>query len=98
MRGMVVLRWGTVRAVLGERPGAVERRREARLVGGLVARGQAFGGELGAVTMWTGLLAAREIAAAGVVVVADGGGSLGREARFGVSDRGGGQGLKAAGS
>src|SRR5207249_2111380 len=64
-------------------PGAfsrlVPRLRDAGLVDSFITSGQAFGGELESVTLWTGLLAAKEIAGADVVVVADGPGNLGTE-------------------
>src|SRR2546427_685981 len=82
-------------------PGAfsrlVPRLRDVGLVDAFVTCGQAFGGELEAVTVWTGLLAAKEIAAADVIVVADGPGNLGTETRFGVSALGSGAALNAAG-
>src|SRR5207244_13203084 len=68
------------------------------LLDGFITTGQAFGGELEAVTVWTGLLAAKELARADVVVVADGPGNLGTDTRFGVSALGSGEALNAAGS
>jgi hypothetical protein len=61
-----------------------------------VTAGQAFGGELEAVTVWTALLAAKEVAGADVVVVADGPGNLGTNTRWGVSALAGGHSLDAA--
>jgi hypothetical protein len=70
-------------------PGAfsrlVPRLRQAELLDGWVTCGQAFGGELEAVTLWSGLLAAKEVLAADVVVVADGPGNLGTDTKWGVS-------------
>ncbi|HET7235568.1 MAG TPA: DUF3866 family protein [Actinomycetota bacterium] len=70
--------------------------REASLLDGWVTSGQAFGGELEAVTVWTGLLAAIEVLAADVVVVSDGPGNLGSETTWGVSALGSGHALDAA--
>lgn len=70
-------------------PGAfsrlVPRLRDAGLLDGFVTTGQAFGGELEAVTLWTGLLAAKEVLHAEVIVVADGPGNLGTDTKWGVS-------------
>lgn len=70
-------------------PGAfsrlVPRLRQVDLLDGFVTCGQAFGGELEAVTVWTGLLAAVGIMDAEVVVVADGPGNLGTDTKWGVS-------------
>ena len=76
----------------------VTQRRAAGLVDTFVTCGQAFGGELEAVTVWTGLLAAVEIGSADVIVVADGPGNLGTDTRFGVTALGSGVALNAAGS
>src|SRR5439155_24336193 len=55
-------------------PGAfsrlVTRLRDAGLIDGWITCGQGFGGELEAVTGWTGMLAAKEILKAQVIVVA----------------------------
>lgn len=81
-------------------PGAlselVPRLRQVGLLDGWITVGQAFGGELEAVTIWTGLLAATEILGAEVVVVADGPGNLGTETTWGVSALGSGHALMAA--
>jgi Protein of unknown function (DUF3866) len=81
-------------------PGAfsrlVPRLREAGLLDGFVTTGQAFGGELEAVTIWTGLLAAREVLDADVVLVADGPGNLGTDTTWGVSALSSGHALNAA--
>ena len=58
--------------------------------------GQAFGGELEAVTIWTGLLAAAELVGADVVIVADGPGNLGTDTTWGVSALASGHALNAA--
>jgi hypothetical protein len=70
--------------------------RDAGLLAGFVTTGQAWGGELEAVTIWTGLLAATEVAEADVVVVADGPGNLGTDTTWGVSALGSGEALNAA--
>jgi hypothetical protein len=81
-------------------PGALSRLvpslRGAGLLDAFVTAGQAFGGELEAVTVWTGLLAAKEVAGADVIVVADGPGNLGTATRWGVSALAGGNTLNAA--
>ncbi|HEY6677714.1 MAG TPA: DUF3866 family protein [Actinomycetota bacterium] len=74
----------------------VPRLRHARLLDGFITCGQAFGGELEAVTIWTGLLAAVEVLEADVVVVADGPGNLGTDTTWGVSALGSGHALNAA--
>jgi uncharacterized protein DUF3866 len=70
-------------------PGAfsrlVPRLREAGLLHGWITAGQAFGGELEAVTVWTALLGAVHVLEADVVVVADGPGNLGTDTTWGVS-------------
>jgi hypothetical protein len=74
----------------------VPRLRDAGLLDGSITCGQAFGGELEAVTIWTGLLAAVEVLEADVVVVADGPGNLGTETAWGVSALTSGYALNAA--
>ncbi|MGZ5306214.1 MAG: DUF3866 family protein [Actinomycetota bacterium] len=70
-------------------PGAFSRLvfelRDAGLIDGWITCGQAFGGELEAVTVWTGMLAAKEVLEADVIVVADGPGNLGTDTTWGVS-------------
>jgi Protein of unknown function (DUF3866) len=70
--------------------------RDAGLVDGWITCGQAFGGELEAVTIWSGLLAAIEVLEAEVIVVADGPGNLGTDTTWGVSALGSGHALMAA--
>ena len=81
-------------------PGAFSRLvgdlRAAGLVDGWITCGQAFGGDLEAVTVWTGLLAARAVLGADVIVVADGPGNLGTDTTWGVSALGSGHALNAA--
>ncbi|MFL5766211.1 MAG: DUF3866 family protein [Actinomycetota bacterium] len=74
----------------------VPRLRETDLVDAFITSGQAFGGELETVTTWSGLLAARNVVEADVVIVADGPGNLGTETTWGVSALGGGNALNAA--
>jgi hypothetical protein len=59
--------------------------REAGWLAGTVTVGQAFGGDLEAVTVHTGLLAARHVLGAQVAVVAQGPGNLGTGTRWGFS-------------
>jgi hypothetical protein len=73
----------------------VPRLREASLLDGWITCGQAFGGELEAITVWTGLLAAVEVLTADVVIVADGPGNLGSDTTWGVSALGSGHALDA---
>jgi Protein of unknown function (DUF3866) len=69
--------------------------RDAGLIDGWITCGQAFGGELEAVTLWTGMLAAKEVLGADVIVVADGPGNLGTDTTWGVSALGSGNALNA---
>jgi hypothetical protein len=69
--------------------------REAGLLDGWITCGQAFGGELEAITVWTGMLAAKEVLGADVIVVADGPGNLGSDTKWGVSALGSGNALNA---
>jgi uncharacterized protein DUF3866 len=73
----------------------VQRLREAGLLSGFVTCGQAFGGEVEAATVWTGLLAAKEVLGADAVVVADGPGNLGTATKWGVSALAGGNSMNA---
>ncbi len=59
--------------------------REAGWLAGTVSVGQAFGGDLEAVTVHTGLLAARHVLGADVAIVAQGPGNLGTGTRWGFS-------------
>jgi hypothetical protein len=80
-------------------PGALSRLvpqlREKELLDGFVTCGQAFGGELEAVTVWSGLLAAKELLGAEVIVMADGPGNLGTETKWGISALASGNSLNA---
>ncbi len=81
-------------------PGAfsrlVDSLRRTDLLEGWITCGHAFGGELEAVTIWTALLAAKELLRADVIVVADGPGNLGTDTTWGVSALTGGHALNAA--
>ena len=70
--------------------------RHVGLLDGWITCGQAFGGELEAVTVWSGLLAAKELLDAEVIVVADGPGNLGTDTKWGVSALASGHALMAA--
>ncbi|MGZ8611342.1 MAG: DUF3866 family protein [Actinomycetota bacterium] len=76
----------------------VPRLRDAGLLDGWISCGQAFGGELEAVTIWTGLLAAVDVLGADVVLVADGPGNLGTDTAWGVTALQSGHALNAAAS
>ena len=76
----------------------VHELRDAELLDGFVTAGQAFGGDLEAVTLWSGLLAAFAVLEAEVIVVADGPGNLGTATTWGVSALAGGHALDAAGT
>jgi Protein of unknown function (DUF3866) len=71
--------------------------RSAGLVDAVVTCGQALGGDLEAVSLFDGLLAARGVAGADAVVVADGPGKVGTATKWGASDVASGTGLNAAG-
>ncbi|MGO1509266.1 MAG: DUF3866 family protein [Actinomycetaceae bacterium] len=70
----------------------------AGLLAGTVTTGQAFGGDLEAVTTHTGLLGARLVLGADVVVLAQGPGNLGTGTRWGFSGVAAGEALNAAGT
>jgi hypothetical protein len=61
------------------------RLRAAGLVVGTVTAGQAFGGDLEAITLYSALAAARAVLAADLVVVAQGPGGMGSGTTFGFS-------------
>ncbi|WP_432488968.1 DUF3866 family protein [Kineococcus sp. SYSU DK018] len=75
---------------------AVAGLREAGWLAACVSTGQSFGGDLEAATVHTGLLAARLVAGADVVVVAQGPGNLGTGSRWGFSGVAAGEALNAA--
>ncbi len=70
--------------------------REAGWLAACVTTGQAFGGDLEAATVHTGLLAAHLVVGADVVVVAQGPGNLGTGSRWGFSGVAAGEALNAA--
>lgn len=69
--------------------------REAAWIECCITAGQAYGGDLEAVTVHTGLLAARLAAAADVTVVAQGPGNLGTGTRWGFSGVAAGEAVNA---
>lgn len=71
--------------------------REAGLLDTVVSTGQAFGGDLEAVNVFTGLLAARHVAGADVIVVGDGPGNTGTGTAWGATDVASAMALNAAG-
>jgi len=70
--------------------------RDAGLLAGTVTVGQAFGGDLEAVTVHSGLLAARLALGADLVVVSQGPGNLGTGTRWGFSGVAAGEAVNAA--
>ena len=75
---------------------AVAGLRDAGWLAGSVTTGQAFGGDLEAVTVHTGLLGARHVMGAEVAVVAQGPGNLGTDTRWGFSGVAAGEAVNAA--
>ncbi len=73
----------------------VDGLREAEWIAGCVTVGQAFGGDLEAVSLHTGLLAARLVLGADVVVVTQGPGNLGTGTRWGFSGVSAGEAVNA---
>ncbi|QFU98277.1 hypothetical protein KDY119_01789 [Luteimicrobium xylanilyticum] len=69
--------------------------REAGWLDACITVGQAFGGDLEAVTVHTGLLAARHVAGADLVVVTQGPGNLGTGTRWGFSGVAAGEAVNA---
>ncbi|TDQ45734.1 uncharacterized protein DUF3866 [Actinorugispora endophytica] len=74
----------------------VARLRAAGALAGSVTVGQSFGGDLEAVTVHTGLLAARHVLGADVAVVAQGPGNLGTGTPWGFSGVAAGEAVNAA--
>ena len=70
--------------------------RESGWLSGVISAGQAFGGDLETVTVHTGLLAARYVLGADVIVVAQGPGNLGTGTRWGFSGVAAGEAVNAA--
>ncbi|MFI0446127.1 DUF3866 family protein [Actinomadura sp. 6N118] len=75
---------------------SIGRLRDAGVLGGVVTAGQAFGGDLEAVTVHTGLLGARLVLGADAVVLAQGPGNLGTGTRWGFSGVSAGEAINAA--
>jgi hypothetical protein len=75
---------------------AAARLREIGWLAGVVTVGQSFGGDVEAVTVHTGLLAARHVLEADVAVVAQGPGNLGTGTRGGFSGVAAGEAVNAA--
>jgi len=71
--------------------------RSSGLLDATITCGQALGGDLEAVNLFSGLLAARGVLDADVVVVADGPGKVGTATRWGASDVASGMALNATG-
>ena len=70
--------------------------REAGWLASTITAGQAFGGDLEAVTVHTALLAARHVVGADLAVVVQGPGNLGTDTRWGFSGVAAGEALNAA--
>jgi hypothetical protein len=77
---------------------SVAELRAAGLLAGTVTVGQAFGGDLEAVTVHSGLLAARLALGADIAVVSQGPGNLGTGTRWGFSGVAAGEVVNAAGT
>jgi uncharacterized protein DUF3866 len=77
---------------------SVAELRAAGLLAATVTVGQAFGGDLEAVTVHSGLLAARLALEADLVVTTQGPGNLGTGTRWGFSGVGAGEAINAAGT
>jgi hypothetical protein len=75
----------------------VQALREANLLDTVITCGQALGGDLEAITVFDGMLAARGVAGADAVVVADGPGKVGTDTRWGTTDVASGMALNAIG-
>ncbi|MGQ0846093.1 MAG: DUF3866 family protein, partial [Sporichthyaceae bacterium] len=76
---------------------SLEELRRAGLVHGCVTTGPSFGGDLECVSVHTGLLAARLVLNAEVVVATQGPGNLGSDTRWGFSGVAAGEAVNAAG-
>lgn len=74
----------------------VHELREAGLLDATITAGQALGGDREAVNLFSGMLAAREVEEADVVVVGDGPGKVGTATRWGATEVSGGIALQAA--
>ncbi|WP_281964006.1 DUF3866 family protein [Serinicoccus marinus] len=71
--------------------------RDAGWLAATITAGQAYGGDLEAVTVHTALLAARHVVGADLAVVVQGPGNLGTDTRWGFSGVAAGEALNAAG-
>ena len=71
--------------------------RDQELLDTVVTSGQAFGGDLETVNVFTGLLVAKHVALADVVVVGDGPGNTGTRTRWGATNVASAMALNAAG-
>ncbi|MGH2711471.1 MAG: DUF3866 family protein [Actinomycetota bacterium] len=71
--------------------------KEAGLIDSVITSGQALGGDVETVNVFTGLLAVRAVAEADVAIVADGPGKVGTATKWGASDVASGMTLNAAG-
>lgn len=91
--GYVMLDGGTLPAWFSR---TVATLREIGWLTGTITVGQAFGGDLEAVTVHSGLLAARHVLGAEVVVVSQGPGNLGTGTRWGFSGVAAGEAVNAA--
>ncbi|MEE2040740.1 DUF3866 family protein [Nocardiopsis sp. CT-R113] len=89
----VMLDGGALPAAFSQLVGVL---REEGLIAGCVTTGQAFGGDLEAVTPHSGLLAARHVMGADVAVVCQGPGNLGTGTPWGFSGVSGGEAVNAA--
>jgi hypothetical protein len=70
--------------------------RDASWIKSCITTGQAFGGDLEAVTVHTGLLAAKHVVGADLAIVAQGPGNLGTGTQFGFSGIAAGEAVNAA--
>jgi hypothetical protein len=70
--------------------------RRQELLHSVVTCGQAFGGDLEAVCLYSGILAAQRVAGADIIIVAPGPGTVGTATEFGFSGVAQGQALNAA--
>ncbi len=75
---------------------SLDELRRAGLLIGTVTTGQTFGGDLECVSVYTGLLAARLVLEADLVVVTQGPGNLGSDTRWGFSGVTAGEAINAA--
>jgi hypothetical protein len=91
--GYVMLDGGALPAWFSRTAAAL---RDAGWLAGTVTTGQAFGGDLEVVTLHSGLLAARHVLGASMIVAAQGPGNLGTGTRWGFSGVAAGEAVNAA--